>query len=102
MSEGNLLFKAVNGPVGIGIDKVSQWVKYSDFTDGGGQYGTLTMNQKIPAGSSMLFSRVKIEEAFNGGTNNLKIGKSSGEDEFCDGANLDLSLLLQNSLFIYG
>jgi len=91
MNQNSILFGMVNGPVGLGIDKVSQWVDHSDFTDGGGQYGTLTMSQKIPAGSFVIGSRVKIEEAFDGGTNNLKIGKSSGEDEFCDGANLDLS-----------
>jgi len=93
MSQANVLFEMVNGPVGLGIDKVAQWVDHSDFTDGGGQYGTLTMTPKIPAGSFVLGTRVKITEAFDGGTNNLKVGKSSGEDEFCDGANLDLGTI---------
>jgi len=90
MSTANVNFELEQSGVGMGINKVSQWIDHTDFTDGGGQYGTLTMTQQLPAGAFVIGTKVTVEEAFDGGTNNLKVGKSSGEDEFCDGANLDV------------
>lgn len=90
MSQANVNFELENSMVGLGLNKVSQWCDHADFTDGAGQYGTLTMTQQLPAGAFVIGTKVTVEEAFDGGTNNLKVGKSSGEDEFCDGANIDV------------
>ena len=87
MSQSNVNFELCNGPVGLTIDKVSQWCDHSDFTKST-QYGRLTMSQTIPAGSFVIGTKVTVTEAFDGGTNNLKVGKSANADEFCDGANI--------------
>ena len=94
MSQSNVNFELANGPVGLTIDKVSQWCSYSDFTKST-QYGILTMNQQIPAGSFMIGTRVKVEEAFDGGTNLLIVGKSSGADEFSDGATIEVGTIAE-------
>jgi len=87
MSAGNVTTELETSPVGMGMNKVSQWCDHSDFTKST-RYGTLTMTQTIPVGAFVIGSKVTVTEAFDGGTNNLKIGKTSGEDEFCDGANI--------------
>jgi hypothetical protein len=49
------------------------------------------MTEKLPAGAFFIGSRVDVKTAFTGDTSCvLKIGKTSGEDEFVDGATLNL------------
>jgi len=83
MSSGNITTELERSPVGMGINKVSQWVEYSDFTDGGGAAGTLNMTQKLPAGAFVLGSKVKVETAFTG-TVTLAIGNSSDSNKYSD------------------
>ncbi len=75
------------GPGGSSPRKISQRVLYSDFTKSS-QYGILTMNDSLPEGAIGLATKVTVNTAFNGGTNNLVVGKSSGEDEFSDGTTI--------------
>jgi len=63
MNQNSILFGMVNGPVGLGIDKVSQWLDHSNFTEGG-EGGLASLSQTIPAGSYLLGYEIKIEEAF--------------------------------------
>lgn len=70
-------------PVGLGLRKVGQWVKYSDFTDGGAAVGTKTLSKTIPAGSFVLGSKVTVTEGFTGDTTAvLDIGDGSDDDLF--------------------
>jgi len=50
MNQNSILFGMVNGPVGLGVDKVSQWIDHSELTDSTHD-GKITMSQQIPAGS---------------------------------------------------
>jgi hypothetical protein len=87
MSIGNVNSELERSDVGMGIRKISQSIDHSDFTKST-QYGTLTMTDQLPKGAIVVGTKVTVTEVFNGGTNNLKVGKSSGEDEFSDGANI--------------
>jgi hypothetical protein len=83
MSAGNVNAQLELSPVGMGIQKVAQIVKYSDFTDGGGASGTLTLNKQIPAGSFVLGSKVTVKTGFTGDTTAvMDIGDGSDEDLF--------------------
>lgn len=89
MSQSNVLFEMVNGPVGLGIDKVSQWVDHSDFVDST-QNGRLSLSQTIPAGSFLLGSEIKVEEALAGGdTNTMDIGTAAGGAQILAGATVN-------------
>lgn len=92
MAASNQVNKALElSQIGMGIRKVSQRVKYSDFTDGGGLEGTLTLGKQIPAGAFVIGTKVTVEEGFTGDTSAvLKLGKSSGEDEFTDGTSVNV------------
>jgi len=73
----------------MGVSKITQDVAFGDFTKST-QYGILTMTPTIPAGSFFIGTRVNVTTAFDGGTNNLVVGKTSGEDEFSDGTTIAL------------
>ena len=89
MSQANVLFEMVNGPVGLGIDKVSQWVDHSEFVDST-QNGRLSLSQTIPAGSFLLGSTIKVEEALAGGdTNTMDIGTAAGGAQILAGATVN-------------
>ena len=88
MSQNNLLFQMVDGPVGLGIDKVAQWVSYSDFTDST-ENGRMTLSQTIPAGSYLLGSQIRVETALAGGdTSTLDIGTAAGGTQILAGADI--------------
>ena len=71
------------GPVGIGIRKVGQWVKFGDFTDGGSLSGYVDLAKQIPAGSRVLFSKVTVTAGFAGDTSAvMDIGSTSDTDLF--------------------
>lgn len=91
MSAYNVNAQLSRSPEGWAFGVVRQNIEYGDFTDGGGQYGTLTLRDTIPAGSIVQGVYVDVVTAFNGGTDNLVIGKSSGEDEFTYGTTIDCS-----------
>lgn len=92
VSAYNINAALARSPEGIAFGKVAQRVKAADFTDGGSKAGTLTMNQQIPAKSFVLGTFVNVIEAFDDDTSAaLKVGKTSGEDEFSDGTSIDVS-----------
>ena len=68
MSSRNVNCELERSPVGMGIRKVSQWVTYDDFTDGGSTAGTLEMGATIPAGSFVIGSKVTVITGFTGNT----------------------------------
>jgi len=83
MSVNNVVLEMERGVGGMGIRKVSQIVEYSDFTDGGSTSGTLNLRKKIPAGSFVIGSKVKVIEGFTGDTScTLDIGTASDADAF--------------------
>lgn len=83
MSKGNVNYEMESSDVGLGLRKVSQWVAYGDFTDGGGTDGTLNLTPTIPAGSFVVGSKVKVTAGFTGDTSCvLDIGTSSDSDLF--------------------
>jgi len=85
MSSGNITTELERSPVGMGINKVSQWISYADFTDGGSTAGSLSMTQTLPVGAFVLGSKVKITEAFTG-TVSLAIGNSTDADQYANAA----------------
>ena len=89
MNQNSILFGMVNGPVGLGIAKVSQWVDHSDFTVST-ENGRLSLDQTIPAGSFLLGSEIKVEEALAGGnTNTMDIGTAAGGTQILAGATVN-------------
>jgi hypothetical protein len=91
MSKNNINYNLESSPVGLGLRKIAQVVKFADFTDGGAAVGTLTMKDKIPAGAFIVGTKVTVKNAFSGNTSCvLKVGKTSGEDEFVDGATINI------------
>lgn len=91
MLKSNVNYNLESSPVGLGLRKIDQVIKIADFTDGGGTSGTLTLTPKLPIGAAVLFTKVTVKEAFVGDTSAaLKLGKTSGEDEFTDGTSVSL------------
>jgi PKD repeat protein len=83
MSIRNSNLEQERSPVGMGIRKVCQRVKVTDFTDGLSTSGTLTLKKTIPAGSFVIGSKVKVETAFIGDTSaHLAIGDGSDADTY--------------------
>lgn len=73
-----------------GSGVVSQRVAYTDFTDGGGASGTLTLNQQIPIGAFVQRSVVTVETGFGGTTPTLTIGDGTDADRY-NTSTLDIS-----------
>jgi hypothetical protein len=69
--------------IGLGLRKVSQVVRYGDFTDDGAAVATLELNKQIPAGSFVIGSKVTVETGFTGDTSCvLDIGNESDSDAY--------------------
>lgn len=93
MNANNVNYNLEQSPVGMGIRKIAQVVGFKDFTDGGSTVGTLTMKDQLPLGAFVIGAKVTVKEAFNPTTSCvLKIGKSSGEDEFTYGNVQDINI----------
>jgi hypothetical protein len=91
VTKNNINYFLESSPVGLGLRRISQTVKYSDFTDGGSTAGTLTLTDQLPEGAIVVASRATIKTGFTGDTSAvLKLGKTSGEDEFTNGSTLNL------------
>lgn len=70
------------------VSVLTQTCLYSDFTDGGGATGTLTMTGSIPEGAILLGTKVTITTAFSGGTSSsatLIIGDGVDDDRYMTG-----------------
>ncbi len=83
MSSANVNLELERSAVALGLRKVGQWVEFGNFTDGGGADGTLVLNKKIPAGSFVFGSKVKVTTGFSGDTTAvMNIGDGSDDDLF--------------------
>ncbi len=91
MSIGNVVEQMELNHVGMGIRKVAQLVKYSDFTDSAGVTGTLVLDKKIPAGSLVIGSKVTVKTGFT--------GDSSAVMDIGDGSDADLFSYTTHSVF---
>ena len=88
MSSANVNVELERSPVGMGINKVAQWLDWSDFTDSS-QNGRLTLAQTIPAGAFLLGTRIRIETALaTGDTDTMDIGTSAGGTQILAGASI--------------
>lgn len=68
------------------VEKISQTILKSAFTDGGSTSGTKTMTTQIPAGAIFLYSEVIVNVAFSGDTSAvLTIGDGSDVDRYNTG-----------------
>jgi len=91
MSAGNATTELEMSPVGMGISKVSQWVKYSDFTDGGSTSGTLDLTQTLPVGAFVLGTKVKVTTGFSGDTTaTLAVGNTSDTNKYTDNTTVNV------------
>jgi hypothetical protein len=76
---------------GIGIRSVSLTLQASDFTDSS-TTGAYTWTSALPAGCFYIGCKAVITSAFDDDTTaTMTVGKTSGEDEFSDGASLNLA-----------
>lgn len=88
MSSANVNIELERSPVGMGINKVAQWLDYSDFVDST-QNGRLTLAQTIPVGALLLGTRIRIETALvTGDTNTMDVGTSAGGAEILAAADI--------------
>lgn len=65
-----------------GSGVVSQTVDVSEFTDGAGATGTLTLDQQIPAGAFVLRSIVTVTTGVDGTSTVLTIGDGTDADRY--------------------
>jgi len=94
MSAGNVVEQLELSGVGMGLRKVAQIVSHSDFTDNGDTTGDLTLENQLPVGAFVIGTKVKVLEAFSGGSNTtatMTVGKTAGEDEFTDGTSVNVA-----------
>lgn len=88
MSTANVNTELERSMVGMGINKVAQWLDHSDFVDST-QNGRLTLAQAIPAGAFLLGTRIRVEEALAGGdTSTLDVGTAAGGAQILAAADI--------------
>lgn len=100
MSIGNIAEQLELNHVGMGIRKVAQLVRYSDFTDDGSDaHGDLELDKQIPAGSFIIGTKVTIKTGFSGDTTAvLKVGASADDDEWSGNTTIDVLSAARNLL----
>ena len=98
MSIDNVAFQLESNHVGMGLRKVAQIVKYSDFTDDGDNTdGDLELDKQVPAGSFIIGTKVTVKTAFEGDTSAiLAVGASENDDEWSGNTTIDLSSVARN------
>ena len=98
MSIGNVVEQMELNYVGMGIRKIAQLVKYSDFTDDGGNaVGDLIMDTQIPAGSFILGCKATVKTAFTGDTSAvLIVGTSKDADDISGDSTLNVFTAARN------
>ncbi len=98
MSTENVKFQMESNYVGMGIGKVAQIVKYSDFTDDGDNGdGDLELDKQIPAGSFIIGTKVTVKTGFTGDTSAaLSVGASEDDDEWSGNTTIDVLSAARN------
>lgn len=99
MSIGNIAEQLELNYVGLGIRKISQLVKYSDFDDVGGDgVGDLIMNTQIPAGSFIIGCKATVKTGFTGegSTATMKVGTSADNGQISGNSTIDVFTAARN------
>ncbi len=85
--------------VGFGIRKVSQLIRFGDFTDDGSDgIGDLTLNTQIPAGSFILGCKATVKTGFTGegSTATMKVGTTKDNGQISGNSTLDVFTAARN------
>lgn len=99
MSTQNVVEQMELNYVGMGIRKIAQLIKYSDFTDDGVDgIGDLIMNTQIPAGSFILGCKATVKTGFTGegSTATMKVGTSKDNGQISGNGTIDVFTAVRN------
>jgi|GEM_PF-6695738 len=98
MSIGNIAEQLELNYVGLGIRKISQLIRFGDFTDDGSDaIGDVIMNTTIPAGSFILGCKATVKTGFTGDTTaTMKIGTSKDAGDISGNATINVLAAARN------
>lgn len=98
MSVDNVAYELEANHVGMGIRKVAQIVKYSDFTDDGADpNGDLVLDKQIPAGSFVIGTKVTVKTGFTGDTTAvLSVGAAADGDDWSGNTTINVYTAARN------
>ena len=98
MSIANVVEQLELNHVGMGIRKVAQIVKYSDFTDTGADTnGDLVLDKLIPAGSFVIGTKVTVKTGFTGDTTAvLAVGAAVDGDDWSGNGTINVLAAARN------
>ena len=98
MSIANAVEQMELNYVGMGIRKISQLVRYGDFTDDGDGVGDLIMGTQIPAGSFILGCKATVKTGFTGegSTATMQIGTSKDAADITGNSTLNVFTAARN------
>ena len=98
MSIGNANAQLELSNIGMGIRKISQVVKYSDFTDDGSDTnGDLIMNTTVPAGSFIIGVKVTVKTGFTGDTTaTLAVGVAKDGNDLSGNSTINVLAAARN------
>ena len=99
MSIANVVEQMELNYVGMGIRKISQLIRYDDFTDDGGDgIGDLTMNTQIPAGSFIIGCKATVKTGFTGegSAATMKVGTSVDNGQISANSTIDVFTAARN------
>ncbi len=84
--------------VGMGIRKISQLIKYDEFTDDGDGIGDVIMNTQIPAGSFIIGCKATVKTGFTGEgtTATMKVGTSKDNGQISGNSTLNVFTAARN------
>ena len=82
---------AMEAGIGMGIRRVFQNVKYSDFTDGGAADGTLNLTKQLPVGAFVLGVKVTVKTGFTGNTTAvMSVGNADDANKYSDNTTVNV------------
>ncbi len=98
MSIQNVVEQMELNYIGMGIRKISQLIRFGDFTDDGSDaIGDLTMNTTIPAGSFILGCKATVKTGFSGDTTaTMKVGTSKDGAQISGNTTIDVLSAARN------
>ncbi len=99
MSIQNVVEQMELNYVGMGIRKISQLIRFGDFTDDGSDgIGDLSMNTQIPAGSFIIGCKATVKTGFTGegSAATMKVGTTKDNDEISGNTAIDVFTAARN------
>ena len=98
MSIGNIAEQLELNYVGLGIRKISQLIRFGDFTDDGSDaIGDVIMNTTIPAGSFILGCKATVKTGFTGDTTaTMKVGTSKDAGDISGNTTINVLAAARN------